>query len=524
MSQSGEVTGNSSLLNVQTLTGNSGGPVGCDTNHNIDTLGAGSITIVGSPATHTLTTELTGITQYNVLVGVNSNTIGNIAPSASVGTPLISQGTAANPTFATLPVAGGGTGATTLTGVLTGNGTSAVTASVINPYALIAGGASSVVLSIGTGSTGQVLQSNGNAALPTYSTATYPSTTTANEILYSSATNTVGQIATSANGVLITNNSSVPSLLAAGTPGYILTANSAAPPSWEAVTASGAITQIDGDSGSMTPTAGVVTISGGTTGLTTTASSSTMDLTGTLSLANGGTSASLTASNGGIFYSTGSAGAILAGTATADQVLLSGSSTTPAWSTATYPATTTVNQLLYSSSANVIGGLATANNGVLTTGTSGTPVITALASDGQVIIGSGAGAPIAATLTAGTGISVTNGHNSITIASTGSPMVWTDKSTSFNATSGNGYFTTAAIAATLPASPSQGNVISFVADTASALTITANTGQVIRIGAAVSAAAGTAASNAQGDSVTLVYRSSDTSWIATSVIGTWTVT
>ena len=56
-----------------------------------------------------------------------------------------------------------------------------------------------------------------------------------------------------------------------------------------------------------------------------------------LSLANGGTAAALTASNGGIVYSTGTTLAILAGTATAGQVLLSGSSSAPHWSTLTYP-------------------------------------------------------------------------------------------------------------------------------------------------------------------------------------------
>lgn len=92
-----------------------------------------------------------------------------------------------------------------------------------------------------------------------------------------------------------------------------------------------------------------------------------------INLAQGGTNASLTASNGGIFYSTASAGAILAGTATARQILMSGASTTPAWSTATYPSTTTINQLLYSSSNNVITGLATVNNAILTTNGSGVP-------------------------------------------------------------------------------------------------------------------------------------------------------
>ena len=128
----------------------------------------------------------------------------------------------------------------------------------------------------------------------------------------------------------------------------------------------------DGDSGSATPSAGVITISGGSTGLTTSASSATLNITGTLKLANGGTNASLTASNGGIFYSTASAGAILAGTATATQMLQSGSSTTPAWSTTTWPATSTINQLLYSSSENTITGLATATTAVLTT-SSGVP-------------------------------------------------------------------------------------------------------------------------------------------------------
>lgn len=65
----------------------------------------------------------------------------------------------------------------------------------------------------------------------------------------------------------------------------------------------------------------------------------TLVLQNPLGLTSGGTNASLTASNGGIFYSTATAGAILAGTATAGQIIRSGASTTPSWSTATYPAT-----------------------------------------------------------------------------------------------------------------------------------------------------------------------------------------
>lgn len=105
-------------------------------------------------------------------------------------------------------------------------------------------------------------------------------------------------------------------------------------------------------------------------------------------LSSGGTGASLTASNGGIFYSTASAGAILSGTSTAQQLLLSGASTTPQWSTTTYPLTNAINTLLYASSANVMAALATVNSAGLLTNGSGVP--------GWVAY-TGTGAPVLAT-------------------------------------------------------------------------------------------------------------------------------
>src|SRR6185295_8895818 len=93
---------------------------------NINLSGAGSITTTGSGDTATV--ELTGLTAFNVLVGAGTDTITNVAPSATVGVPLVSAGAAADPVFGTAVVAGGGTGAVTLTnhGVLLGQGTSAV--------------------------------------------------------------------------------------------------------------------------------------------------------------------------------------------------------------------------------------------------------------------------------------------------------------------------------------------------------------------------------------------------------------
>ena len=75
------------------------------------------------------------------------------------------------------------------------------------------------------------------------------------------------------------------------------------------------------------------------------------NITFPVTLANGGTNASLTANNGGIFYSTATAGAILAGTATAGLALLSGSSTTPAWSTLP-PITKVVTQVVTATGAS----------------------------------------------------------------------------------------------------------------------------------------------------------------------------
>ncbi len=62
-------------------------------------------------------------------------------------------------------------------------------------------------------------------------------------------------------------------------------------------------------------------------------------------------------------------------TSTASQILLSGASAAPSWSTSTYPSTNAVNTLLYASATNVMSALATANNGALITNGSGVPSI-----------------------------------------------------------------------------------------------------------------------------------------------------
>lgn len=100
---------------------------------------------------------------------------------------------------------------------------------------------------------------------------------------------------------------------------------------------------------------------------------------------------------------------------------------------------------------------------------------------------------------------------------------WTDKSVTFNALAQNGYFCTGVLTVNLPAAPTQGNTIIIYVDSASVVTVKANTGQTIQIGAMQSTAAGTAASTAEGSTLTLVYRASDTEWHSISDLGSWTL-
>lgn len=207
----------------------------------------------------------------------------------------------------------------------------------------------------GTATAGQIVRSGASAA-PTWSTATYPATAgTAGNVLRSDGTN----------------------LLSAAL-------------AFSDLTGTIATGQV---SGSYTGITAVGTLTSGTLGTGFTS----------VGLAVGGTNASLSASNGGIFYSTASAGAILAGTATARQMLQSGASTTPTWSTTTWPATATVNRLLWVSATNVISDLATANSSVLVTDGSGVPSLS------TTLPNIALGTPTSITLTNGTGLPLSTG-------------------------------------------------------------------------------------------------------------------
>ena len=353
---------------IKTLTGDSGGAVSPASN-NITLNGSGSTTVVGTPLTNNLTFQLTGLTNHAVLVGAGTTTITKVAATAT---------------------------------------------------------------------TGQVFQNNASAD-PSWSTATYPSTTTINQILYSSATNVVSGLSTANNGVLITGTTGVPSILAAGTTGQVLTATTGSPPSWASPATSGTVTTVS-----------VVSANGfaGTVANATTTPAITLTTTITGVLSGNGTAISGSAVTQYDVLVGGASNAISSvGPGSAGQVLQSGgNAANPAYSTATYPAVATttgtilradgtnwvkttstypntnaINTLLYASAANVMSALATTNRASLSTNSTGVPTWLAL-TDGQVVIGSSAGSPAAATLTAGPGITITNASNAITIGSSSSSL------------------------------------------------------------------------------------------------------
>lgn len=127
---------------------------------------------------------------------------------------------------------------------------------------------------------------------------------------------------------------------------------------------------------------GITSLSG--LGLAAGPGSGAQSLTGILNMAGGGLNANNTAVNGGIAYSTASAINLSAAGLTG-QILRSAGAAAPTWTAETFPAFTTINQILYSSAANVVSGLATANTGVVVTGSTGVPSVTSCSTANRVL-------------------------------------------------------------------------------------------------------------------------------------------
>ena len=223
-------------------------------------------------------------------------------------------------------------------------------------------------------------------------------------------------------------------------------------------------------------------------------------------------------------YSTATYPSVATGTGT----LLRADGTNWVATTSTYPNTNAVSTLLYASSANVMSALATANSAVLVTGSTGVPVWSGTMTNGQIIIGSTTATPTAATLTAGTGVNITNGAGAITVNAVGGGLTWTVITANTVGAVNNGYIANKAGTATLslPTTSAVGDMLAVTGiNTALGWQITQAAGQQIFFGTAstTSGATGTLTSSAIRDTVTLVCVVANLTWNVISSVGNPTV-
>ena len=396
---------------------------------------------------------------------------------------------------------------TTITGVLSGNGT-AISGSAITQYDVLVGGATNSISSIGPGTAGQLLQSGGNAANPAYSTSTYPATNAINTLLYASSANVMAALATADNGVLITGTTGIPSILADGTTGQVLTATTGSPPSWSTIVTG--VSSVTGTTNQIlaSPTTGAVVLS-----LVGPYDPATYTLHGVL--VGEGTSSIVA----------------VAPTANTGAILQNNSGADPTYSTATYPSTTTINQILYSSAASVVSGLATANSATLVTTSTGVPIMSATMTNGQMIIGSTGATPVAGTITSSAGtITVTVGAGTLNLEVAAGGFTWTDITSATQAmVVENGYISdkTGGVTFTLPATATLGAEI-IVVGKLGLWTIDQNASQQIVVGSASSTVGtgGSVASTNVGDCISLIaiVSGSSTIWRAQYFVGNLTIT
>jgi hypothetical protein len=267
-----------------------------------------------------------------------------------------------------LSVALGGTGLSSGTsgGILGFTGTTTLASSaLLNANAIVLGGGAGATPAtpLGLGTTTTLLHGNA-AGAPTWGKVVLTTDVSGTLPVGNGGTNSA--TALSGSSIMVSNGSAVIQG-SAGTTTTVLHGNAAGVPTYAAVSltadVSGILPVANGGTGSSSLGAALtkaddtnvtLTLTGSPSTALVNAATITAGWTGQLGLTRGGTAASLTASNGGIVYSTASAFAILGGTATAGQILRSGASTTPAWSTPTFPNTATSNKALVGDGTNVV--------------------------------------------------------------------------------------------------------------------------------------------------------------------------
>lgn len=422
----------------------------------------GTVISLGTVPTTLGGTGLTTLTQYGVMLGNGTGNVAFASPGTS-GLPLLSTGASSNPAFGQLSLTAGVTGTLPVTNGGTGTSTAFTAGSVV--FAGASGtysqsnselfwNNSSNFLGIGTGSPDAVLtvvsptQTSVTAGtLPAgtdlhivgadgaitritqdaFGTGNYAAYTgraargTAASPTASQAGDVLSQYGGRGHGVTSYSSNSVGRIDIEAAENFTDTAQG----SYISLhtTATGTATPNErfragpagqwGIGGANYGTSGQVFTSGGASAAPTWSDISVTTVTGTLPVANGGTG--LTSYTiGDLIYASGATTlAKLADVATGNALISGGVGVAPSWGK-------------IGLTTHVSGTLPIANGG---TGVTGTPV------NGELLIGNGTGYSLA-TLTASTGVSVTNGSGTITIANTGVTSLTAGTAISVSASTG----------------------------------------------------------------------------------------
>lgn len=178
--------------------------------------------------------------------------------------------------------------------------------------------------------------------------------------------------------------------------------------------------------------------------------------------------------------------------------------------------------------AGTFSGVTVTNHAVLL-GAASNGITSLALTNGQLAIGSTGADPSAAALTAGTGVSITNGAGSITINAAGGGLTWTVVTGTTQAMAvNNGYIANNAgvVTATLPATSAVGDVVAITGiNNATGWKIAQNAGNQIFFGTSstTAGAGGFLQSTAIRDAVMLVCTSTNANWQVLNSIGNITV-
>lgn len=345
------------------------------------------------PVANTLTAtidECIGSTQGDILY--RNSTVWTVLAPGTAGQILSTGGAAANPawTTTTFPTTGGAAG-----NILISDGTNYIASTSLWPNTV--------------GTNGKFLISNGTSN--GYSTSTIPTSAgaTANKVLLSDGTNYVLSTPTFPNAsatsrkIIVSDGTnwvaSTETYAVPGTSGNVLTSDGT---NW--TSAAPAVNT-------------VLTTKGDILGFTTTEARVPVGTT------NGQVLQVASGASAGISYSTPT---YPSASGTSGQILAS-DGTNNIYTTATYPATTTINQILYSATANVVSGLATSNSSVLITSSGGVPSLSTtlpsgLAATNLTLTTPALGTPSAGVLSSCT---ATGGVRSFQIFTSGTAQTYT---------------------------------------------------------------------------------------------------